>query len=172
MLLKMTYTGHPHLPEIEIEDTPQACAQFLAELEAFRAAKNLTDSTKIVVKATIDKPFTPAKKERPARRESGRRTGDDGEGSVRTYRGKPNRRHMVLEAFRALAAAGNTTPGIEEIRAQFATLFPDESIRNLGQVVRDMVNKTDLIERLEWGTFRLRPKDRVGNGLGVLDDAF
>ena len=158
--LIITWPDQPHLPQMEIEDTPEACALFVARLgQAKSGARPLVQMRGKATKHTRGAPKTGVTK----------RSQDS---SVRTYGGKPNRRHMVLETFRALAAAGNTTPHMEEIRAQYAAKYPEEPLQGLDQVVRDMVNKTNLVERLAAGTFQLRGNDRVGNGLNVLDDAF
>lgn len=74
----------------------------------------------------------------------------------RGYRGRVNRRDLVLKAFRELRGEENHRPSLSEIKARFQSLFPTESLDNLDQVVRDLANKTDMVERCERGTFRLR----------------
>ena len=161
MKMTLSYTGQSHLPRIEIEDTPEACVQFVASL----AAAGLGPTG---IKQAAGKSSAPA----PVRERTRRPTRHDQDGDVRTYRGKPNRRHMVLEVFRALAASGKDKPAMEDIRIQYAAQFPEEAVHGLDQVIRDMVNKTNLIERLAQGLFQLRGNDRIGKGLHVLDDAF
>ncbi len=46
-------------------------------------------------------------------------------------------------------------PSLDDIREKHAELYPEENTTNLDQVVRDLANKTDLVERCERGTFRL-----------------
>ncbi len=68
---------------------------------------------------------------------------------------RTNRRKQVLETIQDLKQEGVEAPSLGQIKHRFAKLFPEESLENLDQVVRDMANKTSKLERLERGTFKL-----------------
>lgn len=68
---------------------------------------------------------------------------------------RSNRRKQVLETIQELKQEGVEAPSLGQIKHRFARLFPEESLDNLDQVVRDMANKTSKLERLERGTFKL-----------------
>ncbi len=154
MKLKITQLGNDPTVTIEIEDDPEACAAFLAAFERHR--------------------LLPGKLERKEPAETAQRISQDpprisqdsprnSQDSPRTYGGKPNRRHMVLSALQKLASIGNKTPTLDDIRTCYSELFPMEPVKHLDQVVRDLTNKTDWVERLEWGTFRLRSSNPEGS---------
>jgi len=111
---------------IEIEDEPAACAAFVTQLEALAAG------------------------------ERDQHAGSpEPEAETRPYRGRTNRRHLVLEILRELAQEGQLTPSLEQIKHRFLQRHPHEPVEHLDQVVRDLANKTDLVSRHEWGTFKL-----------------
>ena len=72
---------------------------------------------------------------------------------------RKNRRGMVLATLYKLRDEGRDSPTLDDIRDRFHRLFPDEKMTHLDQVVRDLANKTDHLERLEWGTFKLAEKN-------------
>lgn len=120
-------TLHTHAGQrIEIEDEPAACATFVAQLEALAASgRGQTASA------------------------------PEPEAETRPYRGRTNRRHLVLEILRELADEGQLTPTLDQIKHRFLRRHPHEPVEHLDQVVRDLANKTDLVSRHEWGTFKL-----------------
>jgi hypothetical protein len=66
-----------------------------------------------------------------------------------------NRRDRVIVAMGTLKESGKTILRLDAIRHQVGELFPGEEDQHLDQVVRDLANKTDLVERCDRGTFRL-----------------
>ena len=83
---------------------------------------------------------------------------------IRPYRGKVNRRHNVLLVMKQLLKMGDESPDLETIRRSYGGQFPLEDQRNIDQVVRDMANKTDLLERHGRGQFRLTKSAMAGSG--------
>ena len=158
MRLVLDFPDRADLPRVVVEDTPVACAVFIRALGE-------------TAMAVADSPVEPAPVTEPSDtpKATTRREARD---EVRTYRGRINRRHMVLEALRSLAAEGQRAPRLDDIRTRFAELYPEEQRRNLDQVVRDLVNKTGHLSRSERGTYHLVGDDRVAGGLEVLDDNF
>jgi len=142
MKLKITCLGKEPVVTVEIEDDPETCAEFLVAFEKLRQSE----------------PEPEQKPEQSKVAVTARRSGDD---SPRTYGGKPNRRHMVLSAMQKLLTEGNETPVLDDIRSCYSSLFPQEPVKHLGQVVRDLSNKTHLVERLEYGKFRLRSSEEL-----------
>ena len=116
---------------MEIDGDPTECAQFVIALESMRKPEPPTKATGTQVKDERQK---------------------------RTYGGKPNRRHMILNTLAELHKMGQFQPKLEEICHHFQELFPEQSTENLDQVVRDLANKTDLVNRCDWGTFELSGK--------------
>ena len=62
----------------------------------------------------------------------------------------------------ALRDQGIVAPKIAEIVDMATNLFPQSDPKNLDQVVRDLANRTDTVQRLQWGCFGLADK-AVGN---------
>ncbi len=129
------FVRYPTLQDVEIECEVEECARLLKLLggsspepvaQAF-SRKTVTNTTRASSDMSIGK---------------------------RQYRGR-NRRQMVLNTFRQLRSAGRIMPSLDDIREKYAELYPEENTTNLDQVVRDLANKTDLVERCERGTFRL-----------------
>ena len=163
MHLKLKY---PSLPEIEIVSSVEECARLLHLLgdgqgrgdgkkpDSGGPAPHVPeDSARQDSQKQEKKPVDTVKPPDPRPdQEQPRQIVPAG---TRPYRGKPNRRKLVLETMRHLKENGNPTPGLEEIKTTFAALYPDEDIRHLDQVVRDLANKTGLVERHQWGTFKL-----------------
>ena len=73
----------------------------------------------------------------------------------RTYRGQVNRRQLVLDTLATLKRRGIENPRLDDITRCYRELFPEADMNHLGQIVRDLANKTDKVERLQWGVFRL-----------------
>lgn len=130
---------YPTLPEFEIECEVEECAQLLTLLGG-KSKQAIPNPLSLLNKA----------KEPAVERREGERIIRN-----RSYRGKVNRRDMVLNAFRELRQDGRIMPHLEDIKAKYASLYPDEDLTNLDQVVRDLANKTEKIERCERGSFRL-----------------
>jgi len=158
--LTLRYPKNPGLPEIVVDGDPESCARFVKALGEGCGAPT--------AEKTAEKPAPRV----PSRRAASQRARSKRQDGVRQYRGRPNRRHTVLEAIRALTADGVAAPDLDQIRDRYARLFPEESQRHLDQVVRDLVNKTGHLQRTAEGSFRLSEEDRVGGGMQVLEDAF
>lgn len=171
MHLTLSYPDKPGAPRIVVEDEPEACAAFVrALLGGVPASRTAASRAERTGGPSLERrpPEPPDRAEpSPARRQ--RASTPD---SVRSYRGRTNRRHLVLEVVRSLFSEGVHEPSLDEIRDHFARLYPDESQRNLDQVVRDLVNKTAYLERLENSRFRLTDRDRGDPGDNVLMDVF
>ena len=69
---------------------------------------------------------------------------------------KQSKRKLILETLQFLHKQGQTDPNIHQISQAFETRYPQEDSSNLDQVLRDLVNKTDLLERTGWGCFKLK----------------
>ena len=65
------------------------------------------------------------------------------------------RRERVLEAMGSLWHQGHAILRLDRIRQEVERLFPGEDEVHLDQVVRDLANKTELVERCDRGSFRL-----------------
>jgi len=147
----LSYPDKPWMPDVTVEDSPEACAALLRAME--RGGPEPTVSRPRRQRAPNPRPETADRADRQT--------------DVRAYRGRPSRRHRVLEVFRALAGAGEQRVSLDLIRTRFAELFPEESQENLDQVVRDLVNKTGKVTRNTDGSFSLRDDDRNPAGPGV-----
>lgn len=132
MKIQFVYPALVGGPIATVEDSPENCASLLSALGGSIPRRNQPE------------PILPTEPNRQSEEESD----DDGPRRV-------NRRKLVLETLRALKQSGNDTPSLSQIHKRFQRLFPGENTENLDQVVRDIANKTNKLERLERGTFRL-----------------
>ena len=149
---------YPHLPrmEVEVEGDPAECCALLLRLGEVDSGSPDAPAAARAEPGTpppgtptpgTPPPGTPP----PGAPTPGAPTPRDG----RLYRGKLNRRQMVIRVFEELERRGRERARLEEIKTCFSEMFPEENTQNLTQVVRDLANKTEIIERCEWGTFRL-----------------
>lgn len=153
MKIRITYPGLNGLV-VDIEDTPDQCAQLLADL-------GLRADTNQPVTITEEPSTEGSPCQEPALPFATRNAGgaDVKPKTSRTYGGRSNRRALILDTLRNLRQSGIEEPDLNQIKTRFRVLFPDEPIENLEQVVRDLANKTSLLERLGRGTFRLAIQD-------------
>ncbi len=120
-----------------VDDSPENCARLLLELGT---ALESTNSKRELF---------------PSPEERSEKDAIAGSTEADEWVPRTNRRKMVLETIQELRSAGSETPSLGQIKHRFAQLFPEESLENLDQVVRDIANKTSKLERLERGTFKL-----------------
>ena len=137
---------YPTLPVMKIDAGPEECARLLLLLGE-RLEGPLVASGESMREGARDRPVDAGV---PAAKKAAR--------SARPYRGRTNRRQMVLDAMGALAEEGRDAPALGEIAARVKALYPMENTQNLDQVVRDLANKTDLVIRGERGMFKLSNK--------------
>lgn len=78
-----------------------------------------------------------------------------------------NRRDRVISAMGALKQTGKIILRLDAIRDKVGAMFPGEDLQHIDQVVRDLVNKTDLVERCDRGTFRL-----TDSGLQIFEEKY
>lgn len=121
--------GFSHLPTIIIDCNPEECARLLGLLGR-GISPEMTN-----VASQIHEPVETSPE------------------VVQPHWGQ--RRHMVLQVFFNLYKNGKVMIQLGQIEEIFVQLFPGEDTQNLDQVVRDLANKTNLLERCERGTFRL-----------------
>lgn len=133
--MKLVILDQQGRPMAQVEDAPQDCAVLLHHLEQQR---NNVKPGKVAESSP-----RPVRKRAVAARRS----------SVSTQRS--NRRQKVLDAFKQLSEQGVHEPQLDQIITAYASANPEDSIVNLDQVIRDLANKTDLLERCSRRTFRL-----------------
>jgi len=68
---------------------------------------------------------------------------------------RSSKRQCVLDSLQGLHNEGLSEPSIDQITHYFKTHFPEQDASHLDQVLRDLVNKTDLVRRPKWGCFQL-----------------
>ena len=127
--------------DLEIEAEPEECAAILLSLAGAETAGSSLKTSRMAV--------APG---------SNLAVGSNPRVRGRTYGGRANRRQLVLDTLEILALEGNVTPSLDEIKRCFSSHYPNERLRHLDQVVRDLANKTGLVERREWGKFQLVEK--------------
>lgn len=135
----------PRWQTIELEGSPQECASFLGAL-----SQNLPGSEPPV-----------SEKEESARSSLNIQKAD-----IPTFGKKEvaptspqNRRQMVLDVLGELANRGQQQPSLKTILDCCEKLYPSAEMKNLDQVVRDLANKTDLVESPQRGRYQLKPKN-------------
>jgi hypothetical protein len=135
--IQFVFPGHSTNLSASVEDSLENCARLLLELgaglESTHSKRELFPSPEVRPEKDVI---------------SGNEEADE-------WVPRTNRRKMVLETIQELRSAGAETPSLGQIKHRFAQLFPEESLENLDQVVRDIANKTSKLERLERGTFKL-----------------
>ena len=118
-----------HLPPVMIDCTPDECSQLLLQLGQGKSVHRA-----LVPQETLHSPPTPSLAPVPKAKK---------------------RREKVLDVFFEFYQNGKVMVSLSQLEQNFKENFPEESTQNLDQVVRDLANKTNLIERCERGTFRL-----------------
>lgn len=130
---------------IELQGSPVDCAIFLNALRGELSQPIKNDTVEDAPSAA-----PPKTRETTADRRS------------RTIPG--NRRQRVLHVLQEMAQAGEDTVRLNQITDRYGQTFPGEDLRHLDQVVRDLANKTELVESPQRGYYRLTessPSQRV-----------
>ena len=66
-----------------------------------------------------------------------------------------NRRQRVLMVMRDLQGPGGSPIALGQIVDRYQQTYPEEDVRHLDQVVRDLANKTGMVESPKRGCYRL-----------------
>ncbi|CAM2070634.1 hypothetical protein SCOR_34985 [Sulfidibacter corallicola] len=164
MKIKIAYD---HIPNLEIEAGAEECARLLmllarqgqdltpavtrAEPPSVQPRSEATTETKPPAEKSAPRTPTAPGNENPTPKVTPQRAGTQ----RRTYRGQVNRRQLVLDTLATLKRRGIENPRLDDITRCYRELFPEADMNHLGQIVRDLANKTDKVERLQWGVFRL-----------------
>lgn len=136
MKMSLRFVG---LPPVEIEADADECADFMLKLGQ---------------KTGLDRQIPP-ERPHPPKSESAPLSPEPTPKPSILPRSKPSRRDMIYQAMQHLHQEGCHEADLQTITAKFQELNPDEETKNLDQVVRDMANKTDLLDRADRGTFKL-----------------
>jgi len=121
---------HPILGSSVLQGTPCELSEFLLSFTG-----KLVDNSQLQLnlssnKTTISDPRTPIK--------------------------KPTKRQSVLNTMKVLRNMGVFAPKTAQILEIYKQTYPDMDSSNIDQVLRDLANKTELVQRAEWGSFTLK----------------
>lgn len=145
--------AYEDLPALHIEGDPADCARFVRALQtqspvaapstphAAEAKEPRADAGARPSQPKGATPAEPAKKAEPKAQKPSRRLS--------------SRRTRVLKVIHRLHQEDQERVTLKAIVEAYQRMFPSEPVQHLDQVVRDLANKTDLLEHVGRGAFRL-----------------